>query len=176
MRVPNETGSSPRRPWAIAVAILVAVPLAAGVVYAAIPDAGTGEITVCYKPYTGQMRLIDTESVPQCASDEQPLSWDQQGGITGLEIVSRQVPGSVFGFPVFNSQSPTPADVDCSAGKRVLGTGVEILHAGTAPGTITIEAIRPTDADTVEARAAEILTGTGDNWGLRVAAVCADAS
>jgi len=78
MKVPNETGSPPRRPWAIAVAILLAVPLTAGVVQAAIPDK-TGAITVCYKQHTGYMRLIDTDSVPQCATDENELSWNQEG-------------------------------------------------------------------------------------------------
>ena len=78
MRVPRRDRRPRRRPWAIAVAILVAVPLAAGIGQAAIPDA-QGEITVCYKHYTGHMRLIDTESVPACASDETELSWNSQG-------------------------------------------------------------------------------------------------
>jgi hypothetical protein len=84
MRVPNEASSAMRRPWPIAVAILVTVPLTAGIVQAAIPDANTGEITVCYKPYTGYMRLIDTDSVPACASDEKKLSWYQDGQATKL--------------------------------------------------------------------------------------------
>lgn len=64
-----------RRPWAVALTLLVAVPfLTTVVVDAAVPDANN-TITACYKTYTGKIRIIDTEVTKVCGAAEQKLTW-----------------------------------------------------------------------------------------------------
>jgi hypothetical protein len=61
-----------KRPVAVVAASAVAL-LAAGVVWAAIPD-GTGTIHACQSPSDKSLRVVDTGA---CAKGEAPVSWSQ---------------------------------------------------------------------------------------------------
>jgi hypothetical protein len=69
------------RPPLVALAITGALLVAAGIAYAAIPDAG-GVIHGCYKkssPNQGTLRVVDTEKSQTCQSSETAISWSQTG-------------------------------------------------------------------------------------------------
>jgi collagen triple helix repeat protein len=62
--------------------------LAAGVAYAGIPGAN-GTISAC-KDNKGVLKVIDAEAGQNCANNQQPLTWNQQGpagppGVAGPE-------------------------------------------------------------------------------------------
>jgi hypothetical protein len=65
-----------RRPWAVAVAIVMAVPLAAGVVAAGIPEPD-GSLHACVNLYNGGVRMIDPTATPgqTCNGDEKQVNW-----------------------------------------------------------------------------------------------------
>lgn len=70
------------RPWALTLALLVAVPFATTVVEAAIPEAD-GDIHACYKVYNGEVRIIDTDVTTICGPGEEKLSWSSGQLLTG---------------------------------------------------------------------------------------------
>lgn len=61
----------------VAAVTALALVVAAGAAYAAIPD-GQGVIHACYKNRGGAVRVIDTD-VAQCARDESVLDWNRTG-------------------------------------------------------------------------------------------------
>jgi hypothetical protein len=69
-----------RRVRVILAMSLVAGAIGVGVATGAIPDA-SGVIHGCYITGTGQLRVYDSESKTskKCASNETPLTWNQQG-------------------------------------------------------------------------------------------------
>lgn len=75
-------------------ALAVAIAAIAGVGYAAIPSSN-GVISAC-KDSKGTLKVIDAEAGQTCNSNQQPLSWNQQGpagaqgpaGVTGYEVVT----------------------------------------------------------------------------------------
>lgn len=77
----------------LASALVTAVAVA-GVSYASIPGSD-GVITAC-KDAKGTLRVIDAEAGQTCSSNQQPLSWNQQGqpgpagapGVGGYERVT----------------------------------------------------------------------------------------
>lgn len=62
------------------------------------------------------------------------------------------------------------AEVTCTGGTRVLGTGAEIIGAS---GTVVIDEVIPTTY-TVSAYGVETEEGTSASWSIRVRAVCGD--
>ena len=79
-----------RRPSpSMVVALVALVVAAAGVTYAAIPDA-SGVIHACYVK-NGGLRVINTEANPPetCRQNEKPLDWQRQGAPgSGKGVVS----------------------------------------------------------------------------------------
>ena len=67
-----------RKPRLLIVAAIPAVLVVAAVAYAAIP-ASNGVISACISKNTGNLRAIDAEKGQICASNEQTLTWNQQG-------------------------------------------------------------------------------------------------
>ena len=57
-----------------------AVIIGTGVATGAIPG-GDGTITGCYKAKGGALRVIDSDSGANCASDEVKLTWSQKGPV-----------------------------------------------------------------------------------------------
>ena len=49
-----------------------------GIATGAIPGLG-GRIDACYRPASGQLRVIDSDSGDQCRRNETPLSWNERG-------------------------------------------------------------------------------------------------
>ena len=78
------------RPGLGALAVVGALLLAGGVAYATVPD-GNGVIHGCYaktsngQALAGSLRVVDTGMGQSCQSNENALSWNQQGvkGATG---------------------------------------------------------------------------------------------
>lgn len=66
-------------PWIVKLSFLSGglLALAGGIVYATIPDHA-GVIHGCYRPQTGNLRVID-DSLSQCKAGEQSLSWAVTG-------------------------------------------------------------------------------------------------
>lgn len=80
MRIDSKTTSEGRRRPSRLLVLLgggLAVALAAGLAFAAIPGAG-GVISGCYGP-TGQLRVIDAGAGEACKASETSLSWSQTG-------------------------------------------------------------------------------------------------
>jgi hypothetical protein len=116
---------------------LVAIVLATGVAWAAIPDAG-GVIHGCYTK-AGTLRVVEAES--QCKSTETALHWNQQGlkGDPGTPGVpgERGLPGE----PGAKGDKGDPgnlalADKSCSEGSFVTGfdgSGELVCSGGNPP-------------------------------------------
>ena len=71
----------------LVVGVIGILALSAGMVYAAIPNSGTGVINGCFEKYTGLLRVIDVEAGKSCTRWETPISWSQVGprGATGAQ-------------------------------------------------------------------------------------------
>jgi hypothetical protein len=69
----------------LVVPAVLALVLASGIAYAAIP-AANGTITGCYKA-NGSLRVVDAEAMQTCTSTEQQLVWNQTGpqGVQGIQ-------------------------------------------------------------------------------------------
>jgi hypothetical protein len=109
----------------LAVAVLA---IAAAVSYAAIPSSN-GTISAC-KDNKGALKVIDAEAGQTCGTNQQLLTWNQQGpagqdGVSGYEIV------------VEESEPTTSFDsgkqILCPTGKKVLGGGGAVLYATGGP-------------------------------------------
>lgn len=107
-----------RLPFAIGITAILA--LSGGLVYATIPDSGTGVIHGCYNKATGQLKVIDAETGESCKQAETSISWNQEGpqGATGPEGL--QGPQGQQGA----QGEPGPAGAD----------GTSVLNGTTAPG------------------------------------------
>jgi hypothetical protein len=70
----------------VAILVVLAALLGAGVGYAAIPHSTTGVISGCYEKNTGLLRVINAQDGKSCTRFEAPLTWSQQGpqGVPGL--------------------------------------------------------------------------------------------
>ncbi len=67
-----------RKPKLLIIAAIPAVLVVAAVAYAAIP-ASNGVISACISKNNGNLRAIDIDKSQTCASNEQMLTWNQQG-------------------------------------------------------------------------------------------------
>jgi len=116
-------------PIAVGVAVLIGI---GGVAAAQIPSAD-GTISSCYTKSTGAIRILDGDS-GSCKKGETSLTWNQHGnpgingtngtnGVSGYSIVTSD---KAFGGGTFAT-----VDVDCPAGKKVLGGGVSAVDEGT---------------------------------------------
>ena len=93
----------------------------ATVALATIPDASK-VIQACYAGNDGSVRIVDSPSV-SCKTNERPIAWSQ-GGVNGLEVVTKSSPGASNANAIVNAQ--------CPAGKKVIGGGYHIT-GGTEP-------------------------------------------
>ena len=89
--------------------------IVATVALATIPDVSK-VINACYAGNDGSVRIIDSPSVA-CKTNERPIAWSQ-GGVNGLEVVTKASPGDAGTFRVVTAQ--------CPAGKKVIGGGHHI--------------------------------------------------
>jgi hypothetical protein len=144
-------------------ATVLALVLAGGIAYAAIP-AANGTITACYKA-NGSLRLIDAEAGQACSSTEQALLWNQTGpqgaqGIQGPEG-PQGVPGppgeTVRGYRVLRA---TPDEVEIT----VVGTGpLGFPESGLGSGTHILAMQLPQGVYVADATiAARKESGNGD--------------
>lgn len=109
-----------------AVLIAVGIVLIGSAAVASIPD-GSGVIHGCRKNSDGTLRVIDS-ATQSCASGWTALNWSQTGpqgpaGFAGYEVVSASL-----GAPVEVAAGlwvAGPVDAVCSAGKVILGGGVQ---------------------------------------------------
>jgi hypothetical protein len=85
-------------------------------------------------------------------------------GFSGLEILT--------GASATDSSSPKAVVVNCTAGKKVIGGGVQVTGAGASEVTVTES--YPSSATQWTTRAAEA-DGTGASWKLAAFAFCAVA-
>jgi len=87
-------GTLRRRGLALGALAAAVLALAAGIAYAAIPDAGTKVFTACMLKNVGTIRLIDPALgtgtlLGKCSSLEQQISWNQQGQAGASPTVSQ---------------------------------------------------------------------------------------
>jgi hypothetical protein len=70
-----------RRIGATSTALLaaMAVALAGGLAYAAVPDSN-GTIHGCYQSGSGALRVVDADVGGKCKPNEKPLDWNAGGG------------------------------------------------------------------------------------------------
>lgn len=129
-----------RRNWLVAALVLAAALLGAGITWASIPGPD-GVIHGCYKtsnPAQGSLLVVDSSA--SCPNGFTALNWNQAGpqgpagtnGISGYEFIREEfrqpddVPWPTGVFHEF--------DVACSAGKDVLGGGIDASNDGSATG------------------------------------------
>ena len=89
--------------------------------------------------------------------------------MSGFEIVTARMPTAGF-----NSDRTKQATALCPAGKRVVGTGADIVtDTGDAAGRVALEQISPVSDR--EARVVAAGTGNGGNlrWAVVIFAFCA---
>ena len=167
----------------VATAALLAV--AAGVAYAGIP-AANGTITAC-RDAKGVLKAIDAESGATCATNQQHLTWNQQGpagpqgtagepGPAGEQgPVGLQGPAGVSGLQQtfatsgYSTGSTKLVTAACPAGKKAIGGSLQAT--GSSVTLLSSAATGSFAAWTVHARA-ESSTAT---WQLTVAAICVNA-
>jgi hypothetical protein len=143
----------------------------ASVSYAAIP-ASNGTISAC-KDSKGALKVIDTEAGQACASNQQLLTWSQQGpagpagpegapGISGYQVVTAYNHGGVSG-------SWLVVDAPCPPGKRPIGGGGSI---GSVTAQIAPVLNQPA-GDSWRFSARELVPNANDAWYVRAYAICA---
>ena len=161
----------------IAVAGLLA--LAAGVGYAAIP-ASDGTISAC-KDARGGLKMIDTEAGQTCKSDQQLLTWNQQGPQGPQGPVGPQGPAGVLGLvtvpgsTAYNSNSPKERFISCPVGKTAISGSGNAVYYGIGnvedemPGVALVE-FRTTGHGWFVV--AQEIVPTSDPWHIWGNAVC----
>jgi len=161
----------------VAIGIVAALLVIAGVATASIPDAN-GTLHACVKKVGGQVRAIDPSAGQTCNSNEYPETWNLTGldgakgspGPPGLQGMQGD-PGS-SGYEVDRTQFTADGsgdghgEVDCPDGKRPLSGGVELSSQLRAWRN------RPNDDGT--GWVADV-TGTA-NATFAVYAICVDAT
>jgi hypothetical protein len=121
-------------------ALAVAVAAIAGIGYAGIPGQG-GVISAC-KDAKGSLKVIDAEAGQTCNSNQQLLTWNQQGqpgpqglpGVSGWEIVD----GSTVDTETSGAKVALAV---CPAGKKPLGGGGSVIGSSVVPYMSTPNAI-----------------------------------
>jgi hypothetical protein len=135
----------------------------AGLAYAAIP-AGNGTISAC-KDNKGTLKVIDAEAGASCPSNQQQLTWNQQGppGVSGYEVVHGSEAVAVGDWQVFVAM--------CPPGKKVVGGGV-YSTTGLQRGLVISSEYPTSDNDGWVGVLTETIAQP-DTWTGRAVAVCA---
>ena len=120
---------SSRRALFTVTSAAAALVLVAGAADASIPGAD-GLITGCYSQATGSLRVINTQSVATCKSNERKLTWNQTG---------QQGPRGLPGFDGANGKtvlngSGAPADTLGNDGDFYLDTTSDVLYGPKTAG------------------------------------------
>jgi len=154
------------------VVILAAAVLAiaGGVSYAAIP-AADGTISAC-RDAQGRLKVIDTEAGQSCPSNQQLLTWNQQGPAGTPGIAGRQV---VTAESTIDSSQLKEVYVECPAGKLPLGGGAKALYWTSSGEFLLTELAVAHSAPTYDgwgAWAHEVVA-TSQPWMLRTYVICA---
>jgi len=116
------------------------------------------------------LAVNSTAKVPKLNADRLDGKHATQIGVNGLE--------EVVVVSASNSDSPKSAQASCPAGKRVVGTGYDILggKSGAPPNEVTDVVVDEIEAFStfVEVLAYEE-EPTSSNWSVTVSAICATA-
>lgn len=164
--------------------LVLAVALAGGIAFAAIPDSPGGPIHGCYDK-SGGLRVIDPSTGASCKKYETSLDWNQAGvpggngtnGVSGYESnldVARMLPLTV---------PDQDAIVFCSHGKSVLGGGFEAVRMDSTgvffEGEVPVQVLfsEPTNGNDgwfVDLKFDPATIGSGHTAAIRIWAICAD--
>lgn len=186
------------RSWVLLILGLL-LATAGGIAYAAIPG-NDGVIHGCYTNRGGILNVIDPSAGQRCSAFQTPISWNQQGpqgdpgpqgapgpvgpqGETGPQGPAGPAgppgPAGVSGLERLAVQSAINSDnikevvADCPSGKEVTGGGYFI---GGALGQVLAWRSEPRFSPTGWlVTAAEIGTGTDQDWYVVAEALCVDA-
>ena len=111
---------------------LVAVSIAGGVAWAAIPGPA-GEIDGCYQKNEGQLRVIDT-TADTCRPSEIPISWSAQGvrGAKG-DPGTPGAPGNDGRDGTSATVMPETPGANCPAGGAKVVTANGVTYVCSAP-------------------------------------------
>jgi len=182
-----------RKPKLLIIAAIPAVLVVAAVAYAAIP-ASNGVISACISKNNGNLRAIDVEKGQTCASNEQALTWNQQGpqgpvgpagppGPTGATGATGPAGAGISNIQVVTWSSANNSDFMkssgiflCPEGKRVLTGGAYMIRDFTqaVPLALTTNAPYFENFQAIGwfAEATETAPYDGD-WQLQVVIECA---
>ena len=116
-----------RAPAALLLGIALGIAAAAGIAYAAVPNAA-GVINACYDRQ-GDLRVIDAEAGESCDRRESPLSWNQRGP-SGAASSVHETPYAPFSRPVpQGNEELAVATLELPAGTyQVVAKGVAQLN------------------------------------------------
>ncbi len=129
----------------LVVTSLIAVALAAGIGYAAVPGVG-GVISACYDRQ-GNVRVIDAEAGDTCRPRERALNWNeagQPGPIGPVGPAGPVGPSDAFvttmpGFgPLLDGVTFTIATITLPAGKYVIDAPVRLHSQGIYGGEASV--------------------------------------
>ena len=153
-----------------------AITIGTGVATGAIPG-GDGTIAACYKLKGGALRVIDSASGANCATDEVKLSWSQKGPVGPAgpqgEKGDKGDPGPQGLATCDAARLLLCPDADLPNGQALVASidGVEILRVSTYRSNCTITTTTTSTAHLTESACELVFTGAAgsaspavDDW------------
>lgn len=148
--------------------------IAAGVSYAAIPGSN-GTISAC-KDNKGALKVIDADAGQTCGTNQQLLTWNQQGpqgpagqdGVSGYELVYG--PGSSYDSLVEKSDVAT-----CPSGKKPVGGGAILWDYSGYGVPEDVALIGSQSTGNGWGVAAREMAPKDEDWMVRSQAICVTA-